>query len=142
MKGAHPESRKAETVDPRHSSSERPPLYAKLPISLVSTSNLQQPEDSLRGAGTAVMDSEDEEEKKEPESFGEYDPRRYTCDRHDKEDEEEADEGPADYATVGVDRNVLKNGGVKKTVVKHSPDDSPQTPLYGDEVTGQRFSSF
>lgn len=69
----------------------------------------------------------------------EADPRA-TCDLHNKEDEEE--DGPPDYTTTGVEKNVLKNGGIKKMVVKHSPDSSPQTPLNGDEVTGQCFPYF
>lgn len=86
------------------------------------------------------MDS-DEEEKGE-ENVEEPDPRRPTCDLHDKDEEEDDDAGPPDYTTgiVGVERNVLKNGGIKKMVVKHGTDPSPQTPLYGDEVTGQCFS--
>lgn len=67
-------------------------------------------------------------------------PERTTCDLHNKEDEEE--DGPADYTTTGVERNVLKNGGIKKMVVKHGTDPSPETPLSGDEVTGQCFPFF
>jgi len=99
---------------------------------LVSTPKLQ------KELETAIM--EDLEMK--PDNMvavPEFGPRP-TCDLHDKEDEEEG--GSADYTTTGVEKNVLKNGGIKKMVVKHGTDPSPQTPLFGDEVTGKRFPFF
>jgi hypothetical protein len=86
------------------------------------------------------MDEEEDAEQRD-ENVAEPDPRGPACDLHDNEDEEEDDANPPDFTTgtVGVERNLLKNGGVTKMVVKHGEDPSPETPLYGDEVTGQRF---
>ena len=36
---------------------------------------------------------------------------------------------------IGVERKLLKNGGVTKMVVKHGSITSPKTPLHGDEVS-------
>ncbi|KAG0616294.1 hypothetical protein M758_5G104200 [Ceratodon purpureus] len=80
------------------------------------------------------MDS-DEEEKKE-QKVKVPDTSRPTCDLHDEDEEEDVEAGPPDFTTgiVMVERNVLKNGGIKKMIVSHGTDPSPKTPLYGDEI--------
>lgn len=116
-----------------HPSCERPPLFVNYPRFNIEAARAEY---WLCGGARAIMEEDLELKPDNMVEVPEMRPRT-TCDLHDKEDEEE--DGPADYTTTGVEKNVLKNGGIKKMVVKHGTDPSPQTPLFGDEVTGQCF---
>nr|PNR37180.1 hypothetical protein PHYPA_020287 [Physcomitrium patens] len=58
----------------------------------------------------------------------------HVCNMHDKEDEEEG-AAPDASNNIGKEVKLLKNGGVVKKLVRHGTDPSPETPLFGDEVT-------
>lgn len=82
------------------------------------------------------MDSDDERaEESLKKEIEVVQPKAHRRETHDKSDEED---GPPESKKreVGVERKLLKNGGVTKTVVKHGTIHSPRTPLHGDEVTG------
>lgn len=82
------------------------------------------------------MDSDDERPVKREDKIEVVRPKAHRSEMHDKSDEEDGPPGDK-KKEVGVERKLLKNGGLTKMVVKHGTCTSPKTPLYGDEVTGQ-----
>lgn len=79
-----------------------------------------------------MADPEDEQQKKPEKKIEVIRPTVHVCETHDTPDEECMKRNQ-----VGVERKLVKNGGVTKTVVKPGTCSCSNTPLYGDEVTGQ-----
>lgn len=92
-------------------------------------------------SSAAAMDSDDEtREEMREEHIEVVRPKPHRCEMPTRSDDED---GPpeAKKREVGVERKLLKNGGVTKMVVKHGSCTSPKTPLYGDVVTGPQFAT-
>lgn len=73
-----------------------------------------------------------ERDKKKGKQIEVIRPTAHICETHDTPDEECNKKNQ-----VGVERKLLKNGGVTKMVVKPGTCSCSNTPLYGDQVTGQ-----
>ncbi|KAG0574695.1 hypothetical protein KC19_VG283100 [Ceratodon purpureus] len=80
------------------------------------------------------MDPDDERLVTKEDKIEDVRPKSFRCEMHDKSGGED---GPPELKMkeVGVERKLLKNGGLTKTVVKHGTCKHPKSPLSGDEVT-------
>ncbi|XP_073396039.1 70 kDa peptidyl-prolyl isomerase isoform X2 [Physcomitrium patens] len=98
----------------------------------------EHPRDEGKEEGAKVEEEEEEEEEEETEEeegkMLEAPAGTHVCNMHDKEDEEEG-AAPDASNNIGKEVKLLKNGGVVKKLVRHGTDPSPETPLFGDEVT-------
>lgn len=105
----------------------------------------EHPRDEGKEEGAKVEEEEEEEEEEETEEeegkMLEAPAGTHVCNMHDKEDEEEG-AAPDASNNIGKEVKLLKNGGVVKKLVRHGTDPSPETPLFGDEVTGSYLRVF